>query len=161
MWIHVFFVVVFLNFKTLHFWDWDAVIFFATYIMIKHNSSYCVHWFCVPNYFETLEILFILFPSALFVHIISGSMGIIVAETQNHFLVCPSRRTPMTAEERLLYLSQSLFSSSVSPSLLLSPDDGQLCCFTQSHTKEIRKHKKSKDCVWTLDTASGFFKKCI
>lgn len=68
------------------------------------------------------------------------------------------RRTPMTVEERLLYLSQPLSSSSVSPYRHLSHDDGQLCCFNHSHIKEeIGKHTKSKDLVWILDTTSGFF----
>lgn len=45
--------------------------------------------------------------------------------------VCPCRRTPMTVEELLLYPSLPLSSSPASPSLHLSPDDGQLCLFHQ------------------------------
>lgn len=130
--------------------------------MIKHTSSYCLTSFVyVANYLNSgVPVIHIYFISVLSVHIILGSMGKIMVETQNHFLVCPSRRTPMTAEERLLYLSQPLSSSSVSPSRHLSPDDGQICCFTHSYIKEvIRKHTESKDCVWTLDTTSGFKKK--
>ena len=54
----------------------------------------------------------------------------------NPFLFCPYRRTPMTVEELLLYLSLPLSFSPASPSWHLSPDDGQRCCFTHSHIKE-------------------------
>lgn len=41
----------------------------------------------------------------------------------------------MTVEELLLYLSLPLSSSPVCPSRHLSPDEGQLCCFTRPRKK--------------------------
>lgn len=54
----------------------------------------------------------------------------------------------MTVEELLLYLSLPPSSSPASPSRHLSPDDGQLCYFTQ----EVEMNQEMR-----LDTSSGFF----